>query len=210
MRFWRLLVLAACASLLGSAAARLIGPRLPEILSTPSRPAGADEPVAPPSGQDGGAAPDGGSEGLPAATPPDPPPAASPRRTARTARHRGDQLADALARGIRKLGERRYQIERGSFELALRNLGSLSGLVRVVPEIRDGKPSGFRLVAVKTGGPFAKLGLRRDDVLVSVNGLDIRTPDRALEAHGKLRSASRFALGVMRDGRQVVQEYTIR
>jgi hypothetical protein len=209
MRFWRLLVLAACASLLGSAAARLIGPRLPEILSTRPRPAGADEPVATTAGQDGGDASDAGADGLAAATP-DPPPAASPRRTARTARHRGDQLADALARGIRKLGGGRYRIERGALELALRNLGSLSGLVRVAPEIRDGKPCGFRLVAIKAGGPFAKLGLRRDDVLVSVNGLDIRTPDRALEAHGRLKSASRFALGLLRDGRQLVQEYTIR
>ena len=95
-------------------------------------------------------------------------------------------------------------------ELALGNLVLLSSLVRVEPEIRDGKPFGYRLFAISVDGPMAKLGLRNDDVLVSVNGLDIATPDRVLGAYSKLRTASQFALGLVRDGRQISQAYTIR
>jgi len=212
MSFRRLMVLAACASLLGFAASRLVGPCLPRILSMPSRAASFGEPVKTTSNLDGGAPSDVEAEGRTAATPPEPPPVASAKRSARRAKHApaNDRLADDLARGIRKLGEGRYEIERRALDLALRNLGALSSLVRVAPDIRDGKTSGFRLVAVLADGPFAKLGLRPDDVLVSVNGLDIRTPDSALDAHGRLKSASRFALGFTREGRDLVQVYTVR
>jgi hypothetical protein len=46
-----------------------------------------------------------------------------PRRRTRT-------FSQKLNRGIRKLGERRYEIKRHTLELALGNLGLLSGLVR--------------------------------------------------------------------------------
>lgn len=212
MWFWRLMVMAACASLLGLAASRLLGPRLPEMLWLRSQATGSGESVETSLGRDGGVAPDVVAEGMAAGMAPDPPPAAGTRRSARQARPAParDQLADQLARGVRKRGDRRYEIKRGALELALRNLRSLSAWVRVGPEIRDGRASGFRVVSVTAGGPFAKLGLRRGDVLVSVNGLDIRTPDHALDAHGKLKSASRFALGFLRDGRAMVQEYAIR
>ena len=212
MWFWRLMGMAACASLLGLAASRLLGPRLPEILWLRSQTTGSGESVETSLGQDGGVASDAGAEGMAAEPAPDPPPAAGTRRSARPARPApaGEPFADALARGVRKRGERRYEIKRGALELALQNLRSLSAWVRVAPEIRDGRASGFRVVSVTAGGPFAKLGLRHGDVLVSVNGLDIRTPDHALDAHGKLKSASRFVLGFLRDGRAMVQEYAIR
>jgi membrane-associated protease RseP (regulator of RpoE activity) len=121
-----------------------------------------------------------------------------------------DTFPQELNRGIRKLGERRYEIKRHALELALGNLALLSKLVRAAPEIRDGKPVGYRLFAISADGPMAKLGLRNDDVLVSINGLDIATPDRVLQAYSKLRTASQFALGLVRAGRQISQEYVIR
>jgi len=119
-------------------------------------------------------------------------------------------LSQELDRGIRKLGERRYEIKRHALELALGNLVLLSNIVRVAPEIRDGKPFGYRLFAISADGPMAKLGLRNDDVLVSINDLDIATPDRVLDAYSKLKTSSQFALGMVRGGRRISQEYVIR
>jgi hypothetical protein len=212
MSFRRLMVLATCASLLGLASARLAGPRLPGIMSALSRATDPGDLVQMMPAPDGGAAPDPSTIALMADEAAEPTPAAGARRSGRRAKPAParDRLADELARGIRKLGEGRYEVERGAIELALRNLGALAGMVRVAPDVRDGRQSGFRLVALTTDGPFARLGLRRDDVLVSVNGLDIRTPDSALEAHAKLKSASRFVLGLLRDGRELVQVYTVQ
>jgi hypothetical protein len=121
-----------------------------------------------------------------------------------------DTFAQELDQGIRKLAEGRYEIKRRSLELALGNLGLLARLVRVTPDTRDGKPFGFRLFAIEADGPVAKLGLRNHDVLVSINGLDIATPDRVLDAYSKLKTASHLVLGIVREGREITQDYTIR
>lgn len=119
-------------------------------------------------------------------------------------------LVDQLDRGITKVAEGRYQIERRVLDLALGNLALLSGSVRVAPDIRDGKPAGFRLFAIAPDGPFARLGLRNEDVLVSVNRLDITTAEQVLEAYGKLKTAKHLVLGVLRGGRKTTLEYAIR
>jgi hypothetical protein len=134
---------------------------------------------------------------------------AAKRRLARIAPDH-DTFEQELNRGIRKLGESRYEIDPGTFTLALGNLGILSRWVRVAPDLHDGKSFGFRLFAVKIDGPFAKLGLRDEDVLVSVNGLDIATIDHALDAYGKLKTARHFTLGLVRAGSRTTHEYTVR
>ena len=129
---------------------------------------------------------------------------ASPHKSSR------DTFSQQMDRGIRKLAERRYEIKRSTLELALGNLGMLASSVRVTPEVRDGKPVGFRLFAIRADGPFAKLGLQNDDVLVSINGLDLATPERVLDAFGKLRTASHLVLGLVRENHEVTLNYTIR
>jgi len=135
------------------------------------------------------------------------------RRTAKSSSSRNSAksaFSEELDRGIRKLGKRRYEIKRHTLELALRNLHSLSKWVHVTPESRDGKPFGFRVFAIKPNGPVAKLGLRNDDVLISIHGLGIATADQVLNAYGKLKQAPRLELGLVRGGQTLVQEYLIR
>jgi hypothetical protein len=132
------------------------------------------------------------------------------KRSLQAAAPEGDAFTQTLRRGVRRLGPNRYEVDRGALELALRNLRALSASVRVAPALRDGKPIGFRLFAVSPAGPIAKLGLRDDDILVSVNGIDITTPDRVLGAYAKLKAADDLALGVLRDGRTMVVTYLIR
>jgi type II secretory pathway component PulC len=122
----------------------------------------------------------------------------------------GDPFFEELGRGITKLSEQHYAIKPSTLEHALANLRLLSRAARVAPEVREGKPSGYKLVWVQTDGPIAKLGLRCDDVLVSVNGLDITTPDHVLDAYGKLKAARLLVLGLVREGRRSTLEYAIR
>lgn len=119
-------------------------------------------------------------------------------------------LLGELDRGIRKVGEGRYEIDRRALDLALGNLALLSRAVRVVPEIRDGRPLGFRLFALAPDGPFAKLGLSDDDVLVSINHLALTTVEQVLEAYGKLKTARHLVLGILRGGHRIALEYAIR
>jgi len=224
-RIWRLTALAVGAALLGLLASALVGAQLCRILSTAESTTAAGMHAPSPSrakDDSAGSQDEARSVGEVADTTADADPSASAvplttkRRRARAARLRASSAAaDAtllreLDRGITKLGRHRYQIKASALARALGNLRWLPGAAHVTPDVRDGKPFGFRIVWVKPGGPIASLGLRSGDILVSINGLDITTPDHALEAYSKLKAARRLVLGLVREGQRTTLEYLIR
>jgi general secretion pathway protein C len=121
-----------------------------------------------------------------------------------------DALSQELDRGIKKTGEHNYEIQRQTLESVLGNMNLLSRSARIVPEIRDGKAAGFRLYSVRPDGPFAKIGMQNGDVISSINGLEITSPEKALEVYAKLKSASHLSLGLERNGQKVTKDYSIR
>jgi general secretion pathway protein C len=122
----------------------------------------------------------------------------------------GDAFSAELDRGIKKTGENSYEIQRSTLESVLGNMSLLARSARIVPEMRDGKAAGFRLYSVRSDGPFAKIGMQNGDVLSAINGLEITSPEKALEVYAKLKSASHLSLGVERNGQRVTKEYSIR
>jgi general secretion pathway protein C len=121
-----------------------------------------------------------------------------------------DPFLSELDRGIKKVGDHRYELQRSTLESVMGNLSLLSRSARILPDVRAGKPYGFRLFAVRPEGPFAKIGLQNGDVIVSINGLEMTSPEKALEVYAKLKSASHLALGLERNGQKVAQEYVVR
>jgi general secretion pathway protein C len=136
-------------------------------------------------------------------------PADAPRALAPVAAS-ADPLAAELERGVRKLGEGSYEIERATLNAVLANTPALAQGARIQPELRDGKAIGFRLVTVRADGPFARIGLRGGDVISAINGLPLSAPESALDAFVKLRSASHLSLALEREGRRLTHEYRIR
>jgi general secretion pathway protein C len=86
----------------------------------------------------------------------------------------------------------------------------LSRSARIVPEMKDGKAAGFRLFAVRPDGPFAMIGMQNGDIISSINGLEITSPEKALEVYAKLKSASHLSLGMERNSQKITKEYNIR
>jgi general secretion pathway protein C len=124
--------------------------------------------------------------------------------------NKDDALAVDLAKGIRKQGENNYELQRNTLESVLGNMALLSRSARIVPEMKDGKAAGFRLFAVRPDGPFALIGMQNGDIISSINGLEITSPEKALEVYAKLKSASHLSLGMERNGQKITKEYTIR
>ena len=139
--------------------------------------------------------------------PPAPPPGAPPPPRPPD---RNDALAQELAKGIKKINENSYELQRHTLESVLGNMSLLSRSARIVPEMKNGKAAGFRLFAVRPGGPFAMIGMQNGDIISSINGLEITSPEKALEVYAKLKSASHLSLGMERNGKKVTKEYTIR
>ena len=135
---------------------------------------------------------------------------ATPPVVAAPAAPANDPFAAELDRGIKKTGENTYEIQRSTLESVLGNMSLLARSARIVPEMRDGKAAGFRLYSVRSDGPFAKIGMQNGDVLSAINGMEITSPEKALEVYSKLRSASHLSLGVERNGQRLTKEYSIR
>jgi hypothetical protein len=79
--------------------------------------------------------------------------------------------------------------------------------VRVVPYFDNGKPAGFKIFAVRKKSLWAKLGFNNGDVIQSVNGKDISSPDKALEAYQALKTADKIEVAILRRGKPLKLTY---
>ena len=139
---------------------------------------------------------------------PDPPQVAAPESAPAAAST--DPFVAEMEKGIKKLSEHGYEVQRGTVDSLLGNMAVLSRAARIVPEVRDGKAAGFRLFSVKSDGPFAKIGLQNGDVIYAINGLEMTSPDKALEIYTKLKSANHLAVALERNGQKITKDYNIR
>jgi general secretion pathway protein C len=121
-----------------------------------------------------------------------------------------DAFAAAVERGVRQKAERRYDIQRTMLDTVLDNVALLARSVRAIPEVRGGAMVGFRVFAVGPDGVLGKLGVRNGDVVASINGLELTSSEKVVEAYGKLKSASHLSLRLERDGARIANEYDIR
>jgi general secretion pathway protein C len=122
----------------------------------------------------------------------------------------GDPFVAEMEKGIKKLSEHSYEVQRGTVDSLLGNMAVLSRAARIVPEVRDGRAAGFRLFSVKSDGPFGKIGLQNGDVIYAINGLEMTSPDKALEIYTKLKSANHLAVALERNGQKITKDYNIR
>jgi general secretion pathway protein C len=86
----------------------------------------------------------------------------------------------------------------------------LATSARFVPSIKDGKPNGFKLYAIRPQSIFGRIGLQNGDTIKAINGSEMTTPDAALALYTKLRNASHLSVQVERRGETVTLDYTIR
>ena len=132
-------------------------------------------------------------------------PAASPRQDARNA----GLSAEELDEGIEKISEYKYKIQRSLVDKVLANQGSLMKTARVIPHEEDGRVVGVRLYGIRRNSLLGRLGVRNGDMLRTINGFDMTSPDSALEAYTRLRSADKLTLAVKRQNQDKTIEYDI-
>ncbi|MFP2897657.1 type II secretion system protein GspC [Corallococcus sp. 4LFB] len=120
------------------------------------------------------------------------------------------QPGAALGRGIRETGADTYAVPREDVTEALTHLDQLMMQARVVPSFRDGRAVGFKLFSIREGSLYSRLGLRNGDMLQRINGLDLDSPDKALEAFHTLRDARRVELQIERGGAPVRMVFDVQ
>lgn len=80
---------------------------------------------------------------------------------------------------------------------------------RIVPVARGQRIVGVRVLGVRQGDALAGLGIAEGDVIQRVNGLDIASPDRCLEAYARLRQQDEVVVDIVRRGRRLTLRYVM-
>ncbi len=133
-----------------------------------------------------------------------PPPASSaPTSGAKT-------LDPAYAKGIQKVSATEFNVDRGVVDKILENQADLMRQARVVPEQENGRVVGIRLFGVKQDTLLGVLGMENGDRLQTINGFDMASPEKALEAYARLRTADKLTVQVNRRGQNMNLDYNIK
>ena len=88
--------------------------------------------------------------------------------------------------------------------------GSQTSQATVTPYFVQEQQLGFRLSQIRAGGVLQQMGLQEGDVLQKVNGLDIYTPQEALQAYQQLQTESTVRLSILRNNSPTTLTYEIR
>lgn len=149
-----------------------------------------------------------------AAVPPPPPaPAASEEPAEPVAAAPGPSagpLDPDIAGKIKKISDTEFEIDRSAVDKILDNQADLMRSARIVPETKDGQTIGVRLFGIRPESLLGQLGMTNGDRLETINGFNMASPEKALEAYARLRTADALTVQVNRRGKPTTIELKIK
>ncbi len=118
-------------------------------------------------------------------------------------------VEETASAGVPAAAPGRFPRTRGAFPSAgaapgvnqpMKNFDEFLGNARVVPYFKGGEPYGFRVSNLGSDAPVYGLGMRTGDIIRSVNGVPIRTPEDAFKAYQQFQDQANVQLDVERNG----------
>ena len=100
------------------------------------------------------------------------------------------------------------RISRREIERITKDPGIMFREIRLVPYVKNGRTEGFIFEWIKPGSLFYKAGLRKGDVLVSINNMTIKSGEDAFRLLQVLRNEPSLRVVVLRNGQR--REINIR
>ncbi len=136
-------------------------------------------------------------------------PAAAPTTARGRAAAASAPAAQAVGGEIRPVGENRWVIPQQVAAQARGNLNELLRQARMEPNIVDGQTQGFVVRMIQPRSLLALLGIQRGDVLHEINGVELDSPEKALQIFQQLREARSISIGLERGGSNHTFQYEI-
>lgn len=121
-----------------------------------------------------------------------------------------DDLAELLEKNIKKIDDTHYEITAEAIDAVMANPMAVAKGARVVPAVKDGKPSGFKLYAIRPSSLWSRLGFANGDTLQTINGMPLDTADKALETYSKVREAKKLDVAITRRGNPLTISITVK
>ena len=128
---------------------------------------------------------------------------ADPLATPRTA------LELDIAKHIVKTGPSEFQIDRPTVDRILDAQQELMK-ARIVPDKEGDRIVGMKVFGIKPGSVLALIGIENGDRLETINGFEVASPEKMLEAYARLRVAERLTVHLSRGGKPLNLDYAIR
>jgi general secretion pathway protein C len=129
-----------------------------------------------------------------------------PRRRGRE----GAIPASDIESGITRNSDTNFTVSRGLVDQLLTNQAELMRTARIIPHEENGRTVGVKLYGIRRNSLLGRLGLQNGDMLRTINGYDMTSPDSALEAYSRLRGANNLSVNVVRRGNPMALEYNIQ
>ena len=136
--------------------------------------------------------------------------APSPTPTPQPTRGGPSPVPSDIASKIQKVSETEFQVDRSVVDKILENQAELMRSARIVPEQQAGKVVGIRLFGIRPDTLLGTLGFQNGDRLESINGFNMASPEKALEAYARLRTASNLNVKVNRRGNPMSIDFRIK
>src|SRR5262245_29692192 len=115
-----------------------------------------------------------------------------------------------IAARIQRVSDTEFNVDRAVVDKILENQAELMRSARIVPEQKDGKVVGIRLFGIRPDTLLGTLGFQNGDRLESINGFNMASPEKALEAYARLRTASNLNVKINRRGQTSSIDYRIK
>ena len=137
-------------------------------------------------------------------------PSAAPPPAAMPAGGGANPVPPEISKGVVKIGPTEFNVDRGVVDKILENQAELMRQARIVPEQENGKVVGIRLFGVRPDTLLGVLGMENGDRLEKINGFEMASPEKALEAYARLRTADHLTIAVNRRGQPMNIDYNIK
>lgn len=114
-----------------------------------------------------------------------------------------------LDAGITSLGGDNYRVSRELITRAMLDASSVVRGTKFLPQAGEKRSNGVKIQGLNNKAALHKLGVRNNDILRSLNGIDLSTPDGMLGAYALLKQESTLTLAITRGGASKTLSYRL-
>ncbi|MDY7031335.1 MAG: type II secretion system protein GspC [Thermodesulfobacteriota bacterium] len=114
------------------------------------------------------------------------------------------------SRPVERVGRNKFVLDKDRVSSTVGDLTQFMTQLNVRPYYESGKSVGFQITRIKPNSLISQMGLRRGDIIKSVNNITIENPEQAIEVYKQLQNESSLTIDVERRGRNMTYNYEIR
>lgn len=121
-----------------------------------------------------------------------------------------DALYNKSKGHIEQISPNQWRVSREEINNVLGNVNQIMSQALLRPYFEEGKPAGFRVSQIMRGSILEDIGIANGDVIKSVNGMNIKTPEDVFEAYTHFKTENVIRLDIMRNNQPQTFVYNIQ